>query len=74
MGARTRMMKPRSSTSSTMMYMMPRIPKMSHHRCGEVRLQVFREVYSNMCAIKNQLRVRRDERRVSLGDELGGQR
>lgn len=32
MGARTRMMKPNRRTSSTMMYMMHRIPKISHHR------------------------------------------
>ena len=41
---------------------MQRMPKMSHQICGASCRQVSTEVYSRMCAVRNQLRVRRETR------------
>jgi hypothetical protein len=47
----------RMNTSRTIKYMMQRMPKVSYHRWGDECRQVLMDVYSNMCAVKNQVKV-----------------
>lgn len=51
---------PSRKISRIMKYKMHRIPKVSHHICGASCLQVSTEVYSRMCAVRNQTRDRAD--------------
>ena len=57
---------PRIKTSSTMRYMILKIPNVSHQRRGDVSRQVLTEVYSRIWAVRNQLKVKREERSVNL--------
>ena len=45
---------PKRKISRIMKYRMHRIPNVSHHRCGAAFRHVFTEVYSRMCAVRNQ--------------------
>jgi len=62
--------KPSNKTSSTIRYIMQRMPNMSHQRWGDVCRQVLMEVYSRIWAVKNQLSVIKDERSVNLTKTL----
>ena len=66
MGPMTKTKIPRMKTSRTTRYMMLRIPNTSHHRCGDVSRQVLVDVYSKMCAVRNQVSVKREERSARL--------
>jgi len=63
---------PRMNTSRTIKYMMQRMPKVSHHRWGDECRQVLMEVYSNMCAVKNQVKVINEESSDNLASEVSG--
>lgn len=45
---------------------MQRMPNTSHQRWGEVWRQLFTEVYSRMCAVRNQLNVSSEHRTERL--------
>jgi hypothetical protein len=59
-------MNPITTTSKTIKYMIQRIPKTSHHKWGDVRLQVLKDVYTRIWAVRNQLKVSSDERTETL--------
>jgi hypothetical protein len=66
MGAITKTIRPRRTTSKTIIYMMHRILKVSHQMWGEDSLHVLTDVYWRMWAVKNQMRVITEENKVSL--------
>lgn len=59
-------MRPSSTTSRTIRYIMQRMPKTSHQRWGDVCRQVEMDVYSRICAVRNQLSVINDDISVKL--------
>jgi hypothetical protein len=66
MGAITKTMRPRRTTSKTMIYMMHRILNVSHQMWGADSLHVLTDVYWRIWAVKNQVRVITEENKVSL--------
>lgn len=58
--------KPRRTTSRTMIYIMHKMPNVSHQRWGDEWRHVFMDVYSRICAVRNHVKVISEERSDKL--------
>ena len=52
--------RPSRKISRIMRYNVHKMPNVNHHRCGAAMRQLFTDVYSSTCAVRNHANVMKD--------------